>query len=193
VSLTAIEPGFLLAAPSLGDPNFEGTVVLLGVHGEDGSIGWTVNGPAIEEAAGIVRKTGLVDPDAALPASFSRPALRGGPVSPETVWILYLRDGEEPLPGSIEIDEHLGVTATPDALRQLVAGDGPSEFLLLIGYAGWGPGQLDAEVARGSWLPAAARAALLFEGESSTLWRRAYAEAIGTVPTAFVTTRRGSA
>ena len=66
-------------------------------------------------------------------------------------------------------------------------------FHLLVGYAGWGAGQLASEVAQGAWLPASANAPLLFEDELGTLWKRAYADAIGTVPGAFVSTTRGSA
>jgi putative transcriptional regulator len=193
VSITAIEPGLLLAAPSLGDPNFEGTVVLLGVHGPEGSLGWIVNGTVIDDATAIVRATGLVDASAQLPEGFSRPAVRGGPVAPETVWILYVREGDGLLPGSIPIGDQVAVTATPDALRTLIAGEGPSAFRLVIGYAGWAPGQLDREVGSGVWLPAKVTVDLVFEGDSATLWRRAYAEEIGASPAAFVTTTRGSA
>jgi putative transcriptional regulator len=80
-----------------------------------------------------------------------------------------------------------------DALRSLIAGDGPSDFRLLIGYAGWGPGQLEREISKGTWLPTAADAQLLFDGPPDTLWQRAYAGAIGTIPAAFVGTTRGSA
>jgi putative transcriptional regulator len=194
VSLRAIEPGLLLAAPSLGDPNFEGTVVLLGMHDDDGSLGWVVNGREIEEASTIVRATGLVSASDPLPEGFSRPALSGGPVSPETVWILYRRtESEALLAGSLEIGSEIAVTGAPDALRSLVAGRGPSEFRLLIGYAGWGPGQLTREVVGGAWLPAAADAGLLFDRDTETLWRRAYAQTIGTSPAAFTSTTRGSA
>lgn len=194
MSLTEIEPGLLLAAPSLGDPNFEGTVVLLGAHSEEGSLGWTVNGPVFDDASTILRATGLVGADAELPPGFSHPARRGGPVSPETVWIVYVRQpGVDALPDTIPIGDDLGVTATADALRVLLAGGGPSEFRLLVGYAGWGPGQLARELSLGAWLPAPAQAELLFGGDASTLWRRAYAETIGSVPAAFVSTTRGSA
>jgi putative transcriptional regulator len=194
VSIHAIEPGFLLAAPRLGDPNFEGTVVLLGLHDEEGSLGWTVNGDVIETAATVVRATGLVTADQALPAGFDQPALRGGPVSPETVWILYRRDQGDPLlEGSVAIGERIAVTATAAALRLLIAGKGPREFRLLVGYAGWGPGQLQHEMSVGSWLPATAEAELLFDDARETLWERAYASAIGTSPAAFVTSNRGSA
>lgn len=194
VSLLSLEPGFLLAAPSLGDPNFEATVVLLGTHDDDGSLGWVINGRTIDEGATIVRATGLVAASATLPEGFSRAALSGGPVSPETVWICYRRViGEALLPNTICIGDDIGVTATPDALRTLVAGEGPRDFRLLVGYAGWGPGQLQREVAEGAWLPAAASAELLFDAEPKAIWRRAYADTIGTVPAAFVSTHRGSA
>jgi putative transcriptional regulator len=195
VSISSIEPGLLLAAPSLGDPNFEGTVVLLGIHDEEsGSLGWIVNGPPIAPGETIVRATGLVSATDLLPDSFKRPARRGGPVAEDSVAILYdRRDGVEALPGSIPIGEQIAVTATAEALRILLAGDGPSEFHLLVGYAGWAPGQLTREMSLGAWLPAAANARLLFGDELGSLWRRAYAEAIGNVPTAFVGTRRGSA
>ena len=192
MSIHTIEPGLLLAAPRMGDPNFEGTVVLLGVHEEGGSLGWTVNGVSLAEAADIVRATGIVAAGEKLPTAFDRQALSGGPVSPESVWILYRR-GAEALPGSIVVGDDIGVTSSMEALRSLIRGDGPREFRLLIGYAGWGPGQLEHEISKGTWLPTAADAKLLFDGTPETLWQRAYAGAIGTIPAAFVGTTRGSA
>jgi putative transcriptional regulator len=194
MSLHTIEPGLLLAAPRMGDPNFEGSVVLLGAHEGGGSLGWTVNGDTLAHAAEIVRATGLVPAGTKLPAVFDHDALSGGPVSPESVWILYRRAAEaEPLVGSIFIGDEIAVTSSIDALRVLIAGDGPSEVRLLIGYAGWGPGQLEREISEGTWLPTAADAKLLFDAPTTTLWQRAYAGAIGTIPAAFVGTTRGSA
>lgn len=194
-AISSLEPGLLLAAPSLGDKNFEGTVVLLGIHDEDdGSLGWVVNGPTIAPAETIIRATELVSGTEPLPDTFARAARRGGPVAPESVWILYdRRGGMEKLPGSIVIGDDIAVTATREALEILLAGKGPPNFRLLVGYAGWGAGQLAREVSLGAWLPATAKAPLLFEEELGTLWRRAYADAIGTVPGAFVSTTRGSA
>lgn len=194
MSLHTIEPGFLLAAPRMGDPNFEGTVVLLGAHESGGSLGWTVNGDTMAHAAEIVRATGLVPAGTELPDVFDHDALSGGPVSPESVWILYRRSaGVEALVGSIFVGEEIGVTSSIDALRVLIAGGGPREVRLLIGYAGWGPGQLEREISEGTWLPAAANAKLLFDEPTEALWQRAYAGAIGTIPAAFVGTTRGSA
>jgi putative transcriptional regulator len=194
MSIHSIEPGLLLAAPRLGDPNFEGTVVLLGAHEDGGSIGWTINGDKLAEGTDIVRATGLVTAETSLPAVFAHPALSGGPVSPESVWIMYRRaSGDELLPGSLAVGDEIAVTSSLDALRTLIAGGGPSEVRLLIGYAGWGPGQLEREVSKGVWLPADADADLLFDEATSTLWQRAYAQTIGTIPAAFVGTTRGSA
>lgn len=190
VSIHAIEPGLLLAAPRLGDPHFQGTVVLLGVHEETGSLGWTLNGALVDDASSIVRATSLVAPDDALPDTFEGPALRGGPVSPNSVWIVYRRaPGDELLPGSITVGDEIAVTSSVEALRTLLDSRGPEVFRLLVGYAGWDSGQLERELSRGSWLPAAADAKLLFEGDTGTLWERAYAQAIGTIPQAFVGTR----
>jgi putative transcriptional regulator len=193
-SLSSIEPGLLLSAPTLGDPNFEGTVVLLGLHEHAGSLGWIVNGEPLVDAATIVRSTRIVGATAVLPSGFDRAALRGGPVSPESVWILYRRAlGDIPLTGSILVGDDIGITAAEEALRTLIAGGGPSDYWLLVGYAGWGPEQLTGEIAAGAWLPATADADLIFGGERSAMWKRAYEKAIGTIPTAFVTGNRGSA
>ena len=194
MSIHSIEPGLLLAAPRMGDPNFEGTVVLLGAHEDGGSMGWTINGGRLADGADIVRATGLVTAGTTLPAVFEHPALSGGPVSPESVWILYRRaEGAELLPGSLTVGAEIAITSSLDALRTLVDGGGPKEVRLLLGYAGWGPGQLEREVSKGVWLPAAADAELLFDVATSTLWQRAYAQAIGSIPAAFVGTTRGSA
>ena len=194
MSIHAIEPGLLLAAPRLGDPNFEGSVVLLGAHEAGGSIGWTINGSNLGGASDVVRATGLVAAGDAVPAVFDQPALSGGPVSPESVWILYRRaEGSELLPGSLPVGDEIAVTSSMDALRMLLGDKGPSTVRLLVGYAGWGPGQLEREVSKGVWLPAAADAKLVFEDATSTLWQRAYAQTIGTIPAAFVGTTRGSA
>jgi putative transcriptional regulator len=194
MSIHTIEPGLLLASPRLGDPDFEGTVVLLGAHEEGGSIGWTVNGSSLVSANEIVRATGVVAAEVALPAVLDRPARCGGPVSPESVWILYRRAaGALLLPGSLAIGEEIAITSTMAALRSVVEGRGPAEVRLLVGYAGWGPGQLERELAKGAWLPAPPDAALLFHDVPSTLWQRAYQATIGSIPAAFVGTTRGSA
>lgn len=190
-------PGFLLAAPDLLDPNFHRAVVLLGIAQDGGALGWTLNGPVLADGATIVRSTGLVAPDAALPAGFDRPATRGGPVSPETVWIVYqVQEGEPLLPGSMPVGTEIAVTASVDALRALTSGARRCAFQLVVGYAGWGASQLAGEITAGAWLFTAADPALVFGATtepSDTLWQRAYEKTIGIHPGAYVGGKPGSA
>lgn len=195
------EPGFLLASPSLGDPSFAASVVALAVHDEGGALGFTVNGEALASGAALVRALGLATEDDPLPIAFDAPVRRGGPVSSETVWILYRNvEGEAPLPGSIPVGASMGVTPSIEALRALLAGSRVA-FRLLAGYAGWGPGQLERELSEGSWLPSPAEPSLVFDRPDDeaadtfprAIWHQAYALAIGAPPGAFVSSHRGSA
>lgn len=188
----SLAPGLLLAAPRLGDPNFERTVVLLARHDDSGALGWIVNGRRVAPVAELLRNSGLVPEGVTLSASpaFSRDARVGGPVTPESGWVFYRRDGA-PLSGEIEIGEDLGVTGDLEALTAVVRG-GDRDFRLLLGYAGWSPGQLDAEVRAGVWLPADVDAELVL-AEADDLWERAYQQTIGAAPAAFVSARGGSA
>ena len=197
VNVHDLGPGFLLAAPDLVDPNFHHAVVLLGIAEDGGALGWTLNGPVLADAATVVRSTGLVPPDAALPASFDDPATRGGPVSPETVWIVYqVQDGEALLPGSMPIGNRIAVTASVDALRALTSGERVCTFQLVVGYAGWGAAQLAGEITAGAWIFTAAEPALVFGNGTEpkdTLWQRAYQKAMGIHPGAYVGGKPGSA
>ena len=190
-------PGFLLAAPDLLDPHFHRTVVLLGIAEDGGALGWTLNGPAVATGATVVRATGLVPADASLPASFERPATRGGPVSPESVWIVYrVVEGEPLLPGSLVVGTEIAVTTSVDALRAFTSGERQGEFQLVVGYAGWGASQLAAEITGGSWVFTGADPSLVFGEESQateTLWERAYQKTMGVHPGAFVGGKPGSA
>jgi putative transcriptional regulator len=195
MSLRSLAPGLLLAAPRLGDPNFEKTVVLLGRHSEEGALGWVVNG----EECGVVRDllfaSKLVAQGSALPdsASFDREARRGGPVTPGSGWLLYRRGEAWSIHGEIKISESVAVTGDMDAFRAVLNGAEPRDFWLLLGYAGWGPGQLEREVREGAWLPCALDDDLLFSEQREDLWDRAYRGAIGLAPAAFVGSGGGSA
>lgn len=188
----SLAPGLLLAAPRLGDPNFERTVVLLARHDESGALGWVVNGRAVGEVRELLSSSMLI-PDGVPPPdsdALSRVARVGGPVSPESGWVLYLR-GEEALPGEIDVGEKLAVTGDLSALRHVIA-TARDDFRLLVGYAGWSPGQLDAELKAGSWLPADVDADLVVS-DAENLWEEAYHRTIGAAPAAFVSARGGSA
>lgn len=194
--LKSLAPGLLLAAPRLGDPNFEKSVVLLGRHSPDGALGWVVNGPDCGVVRELLVASDLIGADDALPdaSSYEREARRGGPVTPGSGWLLYRRRGIDcRIPGEITIGDEVAITGDADAFRATLRGAEPREFHLLLGYAGWGPGQLEDEVSEGAWLPCEFDEALLFDGAVEDLWDRAYRRCVGIAPGAFVRSKGGSA
>ncbi len=187
-----LAPGLLLAAPRLGDPNFERTVVLLARHDDSGALGWVINGRALGPVRELLTGSQLVPDGVTLPEGgpYARIARVGGPVHPATGWVLYRRAAGA-LAGEIDVGSELAVTGDVDALAALLHKQ-DRDFRLMLGYAGWGPQQLDGEVSQGVWLPADVDADLVFDGDPDALWEGAYRQTIGTSPGAFVRTR-GSA
>lgn len=189
----SLAPGLLLAAPRLGDPNFERTVVLLARHDAQGALGWVVNGRAVGVVRELLLNAGIVPAGVKLPSSgpYALHARVGGPVSPASGWVLYRRGGES-LPGEIDVGDELAVTGDVDALTGVVRAQ-DRDFRLLLGYAGWAPEQLEGEVKQGVWLPADVDAGLVFDGDPEALWDAAYHRTIGAAPAAFLSMRGGSA
>lgn len=187
-----LAPGLLLAAPSLHDRNFNKTVVLLGRSGEDGALGWVINGRELMSVRELLESSELLGPEVAVPAggAFARAACVGGPVAPASGWLIYHR-GANPLPGEIALGPDLGVTGEMAAFTAVMQGDGPTDFRVVLGCAGWGPGQLEAEIGAGAWLPAPVEAPLVFDA-GDAVWDRAYHMSVGAAPAAF-TSKRGKA
>jgi putative transcriptional regulator len=135
---------FLIAIPQLGDPNFARSVVLLLHHGAEGALGLVVNYPSTDELGKFGEEHGL----ACHSSLRSQTLYRGGPVEPSRGWILHsdgnAKERQEVMPG-------LYVSVSLETLGSLMS-DGTQPFKLLLGYAGWGPGQLEHEMALGSWL-----------------------------------------
>lgn len=188
-----LAPGLLLAAPGLRDPNFEKTVVLLGRHDHEGALGWVVNGRQLAPVRELLSGSGLFPPGAALPGSdsFEAPARSGGPVAPATGWIIYRRL-REALPGEMKLARDLGVTGEVAAFATMLDGAGPAEFRLVLGCAGWAPGQLEKEISLGAWLPAPVESGLVFEAAGEALWDEAYRRSVGANPGMF-SSKRGKA
>lgn len=169
-----IAPGLLVAAPSLLDPSFVRTVVLLVEHGGEGSLGIVVNRPADVRFEEVLESLGI-EPDA-VPGGAPFRLLLGGPVSPETGWILF-DPGEasaSDLSDAVLLSEGIALSASRALLERMLrsgASEGPR--ILAMGYAGWSAGQLDEELARGVWLPATLRADLVFRVPPEERWTAA--------------------
>lgn len=158
----SIQGGLLIAVPRLNDPNFHRMAVLMISHDAEGALG-VVLGPA----AGVT----MTDLCASLGASWSRadsPPLRyGGPCEPSRIWILH--GGEEPLPAATTIAPgiHLGNSL---ALIEQLQEEPDLPVVVLAGYAGWGPGQLDQEMQQQSWIPGETTPELVFATPPDEVW-----------------------
>lgn len=185
MAFRSLAPSLLLAAPRLDDPNFERTVVLLGRHESDGALGWVLNGTGLHPVGELLRAADLVHPRQGplRGESFQREARVGGPVHPESGWLVY-RTSAASFSGELAVDD-LAICSNPEAIRAVVRGDPPHEFRLFLGYAGWGPGQLEAEMKAGVWFPSQLDVDLVFGGTPEDLWEEAFREATGVAPSQF--------
>ncbi len=163
--MDSVRGQLLIAGPSLRDPNFFRTVVLIVEHNDDGALGLVLNRPSESTAADVVPELDeLLDGDSEDDSAL----LVGGPVAPDSV--IVLAEFEDPDRAAVISFGRIGVVGVS-------TGDGaaPPELLhrrAFAGHAGWGPGQLDAELDRGDWILEAARAEDAFTGEPEALWER---------------------
>jgi putative transcriptional regulator len=174
VNETNLAPGLLLAMPQLLDPNFARAAVLMIEHNDEGSFGLIVNQPS-ELSAGEL----LSSLDLEWHGDEAQVVWAGGPVMPTSGWVLHSpSDALGPAEPSfesgatIEIVPGLHLSTSPDSLAAL-AEEPPDRFRLLLGYSGWGPGQLASEMARGSWLHADVDPAIIFDSPAEKMWERA--------------------
>lgn len=160
----------LLAMPTLADPNFSRSVVLLCEHNAEGALGLIVNRPLRLHLGQVLDQLKLTSAAGDLAG---RPVFSGGPVETRRGFVLHDAPGE--FADSLQVAEGLGVTASETVLAALVQGDGPRRFLVALGYAGWGPGQLERELAENAWLAAPSSPELVFDTAVDERWRRAAA------------------
>lgn len=159
----------LVAMPGMGDPRFEKSVIFVCAHSDDGAMGLIVNKPATEvrfadllEQLGITRAEGAGD----IRVHF------GGPVEHGRGFVLHSADYSAS-GSTLQVDEQMGMTATLDILEDIAKGTGPAQSLLALGYAGWGPGQLEDEILQNGWLTCDAPTDLVFSGDNSAKWEGA--------------------
>ncbi len=158
----------LLAMPGMGDMRFDHSVVFLCEHSPKGAMGLIVNKPAQDLALGEV----LEQLDIAVtPDVCQMPVHFGGPVETSRGFVLHSGDYTSQLQ-TLKIGDSFGMTATQDILEDIGRGSGPAQSLMMLGYAGWGPGQLEQEILANGWLTCDARSDLVF-GNSPEKWQSA--------------------
>jgi putative transcriptional regulator len=182
----SLAPTLLLSMPQLQDPNFARTVILLCEHEAEGAFGLVLNRPTDLAASSVVRlEPPIVDGN-------GLKLWMGGPVEPQRGWILL---GDEPhglrgtgAPGSgsgvdaRRIVDGVYLSASPVVLRRVLETTPAPRARVLAGYAGWGPGQLDEELAESSWLLTDVQPDLIFDVDASQMWEAAIRR-LGADPT----------
>lgn len=163
----------LIAMPGMLDPRFERSVILICAHSADGAMGLVVNRtmpdvrfPQLLEQLGIDPGQDMRD----IPVRF------GGPVEPGRGFVLHRAEpdgadpeGDDP-EGTVRIDDDLVMTTTRNILEDFAAGIGPDPAVLALGYAGWGPGQLDNEILQNGWLTSERSDEIIFGTDNDAKW-----------------------
>ena len=158
----------LIAMPSMEDERFAQSVILLCAHTNEGAMGIILNRPLAKPSFEALLSQLDVEPT---PPARQILLCQGGPVDHGRGFVLHTNDWTGD--GSLRVDEHLALTASLDVLQAIASGRGPKQGLLALGYASWGPGQLDREMQENVWLSTPAPVELLFDADYDTKWRRA--------------------
>lgn len=159
----------LLSMPGIGDERFDRTVIAMCRHDDDGALGLVVNRPMPDLSCHRVMAELGIDPG----SMADSPVLAGGPVEPGRGFVLH--DADYAAAGTLQVGDAWALTTTLDILRAIAAGQGPRRWLLALGYAGWGAGQLEGEMAQHGWHIAPGDAGILFETPAPNRWERAFA------------------
>lgn len=160
----------LIAMPAMADPRFSQSVIFICAHTPEGAMGIVLNQPLSKPGfAELLAQLGIKP----LPPQREIRLAKGGPVDDNRGFVLHTPDWVTD--GSLEVDGAYVLTANLDILKAIAEGGGPHEGFLALGYAGWGPGQLEAEILQNSWLNAPADKRIVFDAEHATKWQRALA------------------
>jgi putative transcriptional regulator len=167
---TSLTGQLLIAAPTIGDPRFAHTVILMVRHDNEGALGIVINRPVGERSiAALLESTGHDDADV---TGILR-VFAGGPVQPELGFVLH--SAEYRRAETVDVDGRVAMTASRQVLLDIGHSQGPEKSLFALGYAGWGPGQLEGELARHNWFTTPEEPKLVFDDDRGNLWEDAMA------------------
>lgn len=161
---TSLAGKLLLAMPGMLDPRFERSVSIICAHDEDGALGIGIG--SVREQIGfraLLEEVGVEPGDTP-----ERQVLEGGPVEPGRGFILHSNDWSGP--ETLEVSQLCSLSASIEVLRAIATGEGPERWLMALGYAGWGAGQLEEEMTRHGWYVAEASEALIFDTAPEARW-----------------------
>ena len=161
---------FLIAMPGLEDPNFFHSVTYICEHNDEGALGLVINRPLGMQLDEILQHVQL---DQAEPEARQIPVHLGGPVQQDRGFVLHEPLGE--WDATLKVTDRIGITSSMDILQAIARNEGPEHTLITLGYAGWGAGQLEQEMAENAWLSGPAHADILFDTPDEERWKAAAA------------------
>ena len=160
----------LVAVPEMNDPHFSETVIFMIEHDEHGAMGLVFNRPLAKgPIADLLKGLGAESEDAKGEILLHY----GGPVEPGKVFVLHSDDYADK--GTTVVGGGIAVTTDVEVVRAIARGKGPRQSIFILGYAGWAPGQLEAEIEAGAWFSIPVDAKLIFDADPKTKWERAAA------------------
>jgi putative transcriptional regulator len=159
---------FIIAMPNLADPNFSHTVAFLCQHNGDGALGIVINRPTDMKLGEIFKQ---MDITVTAPAAAETPVFAGGPVQQERGFVVHTSGGD--WNATMAVSETISLTTSRDVLEAIAAGKGPEQYLIALGYAGWGAGQLEKEIMDNSWLNTPCGKQILFDTPVNLRWSAA--------------------
>lgn len=153
---------FLIAMPSMADPVFGGTVVYICEHNERGALGVVINKPTDMTMEKLFERIELsLSHDGHMSEQSKQPIMFGGPVQEGCGFVLHAPIGN--YAASLKVTDELAFTMSRDVLEAFASSEGPERLLVSIGYAGWGPGQLESEISNNGWLTVRADSNVMFD------------------------------
>ena len=159
----------LIAMPGMADPRFDRSVIFLCAHSTEGAMGLVVNHPVADLSFDELLSQLDITPSVAVTGV---PVHIGGPVEHGRGFVLHSSEYTES-EATLRVGAEFGMTATLDILEDIAQGRGPARTLMALGYAGWGPGQLEGEIARNAWLTAQASSEIVFDTPVASKWEKA--------------------
>ncbi len=161
---------FLIAMPGLEDPNFFHSVTYICEHNDEGALGLVVNRPLNMQLGEILQHVQLSQAE---PEARQIQVHLGGPVQQDRGFVLHEPLGE--WDATLKVTDRIGITSSMDILQAIARNEGPEHTLITLGYAGWGAGQLEQEMAENAWLSGPAHPDILFETPDEERWKAAAA------------------
>lgn len=165
--IESLTGSFLISTQNMPDPRFEEQVIYICAHSQDGAMGVAINRPnTMFTMSEILKSAGLPIPDENLP-----PVYIGGPVELESAFILYTSDYNTDY--QLEVSPTVFLSRETKVLEDIARSQGPEKYLFLLGYAGWGPGQLERELLDDGWLTIPGNDSIIFDTQDEEKWKAA--------------------